>query len=112
MTADGSMTDQTWEALSKHLEVARLVELVIVSTFYGAITRVLSTSRWMWSRSTAGTSKPSPGQVVGIVRDALVVRGRRRHATGRKKMSSTVHAPVVAGPHVAKDRADRAHEDG
>jgi hypothetical protein len=43
MTADGSMTDQTWEALSKHLEVARLVELVIVSTFYGAITRVLST---------------------------------------------------------------------
>ena len=43
MTADGSMTDQTWKALSKHLEVARLVELVIVSTFYGAITRVLST---------------------------------------------------------------------
>jgi hypothetical protein len=43
MTADASMTDQTWEALSKHLEVARLVELVIVSTFYGAITRVLST---------------------------------------------------------------------
>jgi alkylhydroperoxidase family enzyme len=43
MTDDGTITDEVWAALSNHLDVARIVELVMIVTFYGCNARVLST---------------------------------------------------------------------
>jgi alkylhydroperoxidase family enzyme len=43
MTDNGTITDEVWAALSNHLDVARIVELVMIVTFYGCNARVLST---------------------------------------------------------------------
>ena len=60
ITEDGNVTDETWEALSGHLEVARLVELVMVVTFYGCITRILSILRIDVEPEYAGYLKTFP----------------------------------------------------
>ncbi|WP_083510198.1 carboxymuconolactone decarboxylase family protein [Pseudarthrobacter sulfonivorans] len=43
MTDDGAISDDVWLALSSHLDAARMVELVMIVTFYGCNARVLST---------------------------------------------------------------------
>jgi alkylhydroperoxidase family enzyme len=43
MTDNGTVSDDVWLALSSHLDEARMVELVMIVTFYGCNARVLST---------------------------------------------------------------------
>jgi len=43
VTADRSMSPETWSALEKELGRARLVDLVIVASFYNAVIRILGT---------------------------------------------------------------------
>ncbi|GAA1313247.1 carboxymuconolactone decarboxylase family protein [Pseudonocardia xinjiangensis] len=43
ITADTRMTDETWAVLLGHLGRARLVDLVIVISFYNAVIRILAT---------------------------------------------------------------------
>lgn len=43
MTDAGTITDDVWAALSQHLDAGRVVELVMIVTFYGCNARVLST---------------------------------------------------------------------
>lgn len=43
MTDNGTISDDVWLALTSHLDAARMVELVMIVTFYGCNARVLST---------------------------------------------------------------------
>jgi alkylhydroperoxidase family enzyme len=43
VTADKKMSDATWKVLEEHLGKPRLVDLVIVVSFYSAVVRILGT---------------------------------------------------------------------
>lgn len=66
VTSQFRMSDETWEALTEHLDNEKLVELGVVIAFYSAVVRVLATFDVEVEKDYTGYLESFP--LIGLVR--------------------------------------------